>query len=304
MKRILTYTITKNDAGKTVLAFLKQKNYSHSVIVLLKKTEKGILVNDAWAYVSQALHTNDTLTVQLTEPARQPKYAAVELPVEILYEDSDLLVANKPANMPTHPSLDHGADTLANAIYFHAKSRQEYYPFRCVNRLDRDTSGLTVIAKNPYSSCILNEQMRKRMVHRTYYAIVSGELDLEGTIDAPIARIEESLVKRAVDFGKGKHAVTHYKRLFAQDGISFAELALDTGRTHQIRVHMSYIGHPLIGDSLYSSGCGAPALIKRQALHAGVLEFNHPVDGKPLRFCAPLPDDMLQFFPVRGTVIS
>lgn len=297
MERILTYTVTKDTAGWSILRFLKEKHYSHSVITQLKKTERGILADGTWAYVNDILKEHQTLTVRLTEPESfsSQKILPKKLPVTVLYEDEDLLIADKPAGMPVHPSMGHYDHTLANAVLYHALQRNECYPYRCVSRLDRDTSGLTVIAKHAYSSCILNEQIRERSLHKTYYAIVQGKTAKEGTVSAPIARKDGTVIERTVNFLKGDPAVTHYTRLACRNGLSFLKLWLETGRTHQIRVHMSYAGHPLIGDFLYNP---KDSSMKRQALHAGNLEFYHPVSGRLLQFAVPLPEDMLQFFPV------
>ena len=299
MKRILTYPIQADTAGWNILRFLKEKHYSHSVITQLKKTENGILINNEWAYVSHILKEGELLTIQLTEPDEasscppDPKILPADLPIAVIHEDEDLLVLNKPAGMPIHPSMGHDQNTLANAVLHHAAKRQEFYPYRCINRLDRDTSGLTIIAKNAYSSCLLYEQMRNRLIHRTYYAIVEGSLPKNGTVNAPIARKKDTIIARTVD-AAGDPAITHFQMLAEYNGLSFVKLWLETGRTHQIRVHMLYIGHPLIGDFLYNP---ADHHMNRQALHAGELRLTHPITGQPLQFTAPLPEDMLQFFP-------
>lgn len=298
MRRILTYQIHTEDAGQTVLAYLRQRHYSRSVITNLKKTRNGIQVNHEWSYTNYRLKENDVLTILMVETADAEGPAGilpVRLPVGIVYEDDDILVANKPAYMPIHPSAGNYDNTLANAIAFHANERQEQYPYRCINRLDRDTSGLAVIAKNPYSSCILYEQMRNRQIRRSYYAIVEGMTEKSGTIDAPIARKEGTIIERTVSYTNGERAVTHFETLayaHAED-LSFLKLQLETGRTHQIRVHMCHLGHPLIGDFLYNA---KDTRMTRQALHAGLLEFAHPVNGQALSFAAPLPEDMRQFF--------
>lgn len=308
MKRIFTYEIQPEDAGTSIRTFLKNKNFSRSAIVLLKKTENGIMVDSNRCYVNCILNEGEILTLSLIENENaetdgQEKIIPNPLPLSIAYEDEDLLVINKSAGMPTHPSLRHYTDTLANAVMFYAKERGEYYPFRCINRLDRDTSGLTIIAKNLYSSCILYEDMKKRRIKRTYYAITDGILPACGTVDAPIARKEESVIARTVDFTRGERAVTHFERLAVNGGLSLAKLTPETGRTHQLRVHMRYLGFPLIGDFLYHPAydfyLGGDAMrIERQALHAGTLAFPHPVSGEPLLFRAPLPEDMRQFFPM------
>ncbi len=300
MERILTYTIGDSADGWTILQFLKENHYSHSVIVQLKKTKNGILINDTWTYVSHVLKKGELLTVRLKElPAQEQADTGTHpllperLPIDVRYEDEDLLVVNKPSGMPTHPSLGHDHHTLANAIAYHALQRQEAYPFRCINRLDRDTSGLAIIAKNAYSSCYLYEQMRERRIQRTYYAIAEGITPKKGTIDAPIARQKDTILARTVD-PSGDRAVTHFQTLAYQNGLSFVRLWLETGRTHQIRVHMRHIGHPLIGDFLYHP---TDSRMGRQALHAGKLSLTHPVTGQKLCFSAPLPEDMQAFFP-------
>lgn len=301
MRRILKYTIGADAAGKSILQFLRKKDFSRNVITQLKKTENGITVNGIWEYASYILKENEVLSLTLEEPPDDGCMAASrELPPEsslpplvAVYEDEDLLVINKPANMPIHPSIGNYGNTLADAVRVHAMQRQESYPYRCINRLDRDTSGLTVIAKNAYSSCILYKQMRERAIHRVYYAIAEGLMEEKGTVNAPIARKQASMIERIVDFESGGHAVTHYEALMHKNGLTFLKLRLETGRTHQIRVHMRHIGHPLIGDFLYNP---SNSDMGRQALHAGELAFTHPASGQPLQFYAPLPEDMLQFF--------
>ena len=290
MKRILTYPIQKDAAGWSILRFLKEKHYSRSVMIQLKKTKNGIQINHEWAYVNHILKEGEILTIELIEPEAAQKISPTALPICVVYEDEDLLVINKPANMPIHPSIGHDKNTLANAVLYHAIQKQESYPYRCINRLDKDTSGLTIIAKNTYSSCLLYEQMRKRTIQRTYYAIVQGITPETGTICAPIARQKDTIIARTVS-ADGEPAVTHFQTLATKDDLSFVKLWLDTGRTHQIRVHMCHIGHPLIGDFLYNP---KDSRMKRQALHAGNLNFIHPITGQTLTLLAPLPEDMLQ----------
>ena len=160
---------------------------------------------------------------------------------------------------------------------------------RCINRLDRDTTGLIVLAKHALSAAVLSQAMRSREIHRTYQAFALGETAASGTIDAPIARLNGSLIQRTVDFASGERSVTHYRTLAHCSVFSHLELNLETGRTHQIRVHMAYIGHPLLGDTLYNK---TPGTFPRQALHSASLSFVHPITGEPLNFHAPLPEDM------------
>lgn len=308
MKRILTYKIGSNSDGWTILRFLREKHFSNSVITQLKKTKNGICIDGQWEYANHILRPGEILTILLTEPeenihlipekkcigdfaAKEGHPDLIAPSFSVIYEDEDMLVVNKPAGMPIHPSMGHHEDTLAHAIMKYAAGRRESYPYRCINRLDRDTSGLTIIAKNAYSSCILYEQMRERQIKRIYYAIVEGLTKETGTINAPIGRKKDTVIERTVDFISGQPAITHFTTIAQNHELSFLKLCLETGRTHQIRVHMSYIGHPLIGDFLYHP---QDTHMDRQALHAGELTCLHPISKKELYLKAPLPDDMLQ----------
>ena len=206
-----------------------------------------------------------------------------DLKVPVAFENDNLVVFDKPAGMPVHPSIKHQGDTLGN--YF-----SSLYPnltFRPVNRLDRDTSGLCVIAKNAHSASVLQGSIEK-----VYYAVAEGITDEYGTIDAPIAREKESIIVRCVR-DDGQRAVTHYKRIFCSDTHSLLEIHLETGRTHQIRVHFAYIGHPLAGDDMYG---GSLNLISRQALHCGVLNFTAPVSNEKITVKSNLSVDILNIF--------
>ena len=294
MERTFTYHIPKTDAGMTIYDYLKKNGYSHAVLVHLKKTKESVLRNGIWDYMNTRLAAGDTLTVHLIEQDGSPNIVPAALPLEICYEDEDILVINKDKNTPIHPSMNHYDHTLANAVAHYYAVQGIPYTFRCANRLDRDTTGLTVLAKHLLSSAILNDQVSRRELHREYLAIVCGTVPESGIIDAPIARKEGSTIERVVSFEHGERAITHYRRLACKDGLSLVHLVLETGRTHQIRVHMKYIGHPLIGDFLYYPDF---TKISRQALHSYRLTFHHPITGKPLVFTAPLPPDMLALFP-------
>jgi 23S rRNA pseudouridine1911/1915/1917 synthase len=206
-----------------------------------------------------------------------------------VYEDEDILVLNKPSDTPIHPSQGNYDNSLANGVKYYYDKQGIKFVFRCINRLDRDTTGLVVIAKNMLSGAALNLAMVNRQIHRTYLAVVKGELPEEGTIDFPIARKDGSTVERCVDFDCGEHAVTHFERVEKNEKYSLARIWLETGRTHQIRVHMNAIGHPLPGDFLYHNDRSE---IGRQALHSWRLEFVHPVTGEMMQFEQPLPEDM------------
>lgn len=294
MERILDYKIEEKDDGRIVRRYLEDRGYSHAVLVRLKKTARGILINKNWSYVNDRLHTGDFLRITLREEDENAQILPVPLPLSVIYEDEDILVADKPAGMPIHPSLHNYDNTLANAVMYYFKKQGIPYTFRCVNRLDRDTTGLTVLAKHSLSSAVLSRQMANRRIHRTYLAIVEGTIPDSGTIDAPIGRKDGSAIERIVDARCGETAITHYKRIAFRNNLSLIALQLETGRTHQIRVHMKHIGHPLIGDFLYHPDMSR---IQRQALHSYRLDFTHPITGQLCEFHAPLPADMAELFP-------
>ena len=293
MERIITYQINETFQNTTILQFLKKKHYTDKAIIALKKTPEGILLNGVWAYVNQKISSGDILTIKLSETESSEKIVPEKLDIDIVYEDEDILVVNKPANMPVHPSQNHYTGTLANGIAYYFASQSKPFIFRCVNRLDRDTTGLTILCKHQLASGILSNMVSERLIKRTYLAICTddGTLPENGTINAPIARKEGSTIERTVDYEKGEAATTHFKRLLhlPDKQISLIQLRLETGRTHQIRVHMSSIGHPLIGDDLYGGDC---TLIDRQALHSYSLKFTHPITLEEMSFEQDLPEDM------------
>ena len=286
MNRVLTYEITAEQEGTKIGDFLRTAGYSRHVIIHLKKTENGILLNGEWAYVGQFLKEGDHLEIRIIEFESSEQIVPAELPLDIVYEDEDLLIINKPADMPIHPSINNYDNTLANALMWYYQQKGETFVYRCINRLDRDTTGLLIVAKNMLSGGILSDMSKKREIHREYLAIAEGEVPQEGVIDAPIARKEESVIERCVDFEKGDRAVTHYWRLDYRNGYSLVRLKLETGRTHQIRVHMKYLGHPLTGDYLYNPDY---RILNHQALHSWKLAFRHPVTGAQMQFKADPP---------------
>lgn len=279
----------KESSPATIGLFLRQKGYSSHLIARLKREPFGIRLNGNPVFTSHPLLPGDLLEITLPGEQEDTGILPVPLPFPIIYEDPHLLVIDKPAGMPVHPSMGNHDNTLANAAawYFHEKN--EPFVFRAVNRLDRDTTGLLILARHSLSSCLLSDQSKKRQIHREYLALCTGLVPPSGTISAPIARKEGSVIERCVDFESGSNAVTHYRRLCYRNGLSLVQICLETGRTHQIRVHMKYIGHPLPGDFIY---CPDYSQIGRQALHGFRLSFTHPITGKPLTFTSPLPADM------------
>lgn len=294
MNRTLTYTISTEYDGFTIDKFLKAQGYSSANITAIKKMPNNVVIDGEWVHMNRKLKAGEVLTANISEEDSSEKIPAVEIPLDIVYEDEDIIVINKPAGLPIHPSLNHYEDSLANGLAYYYEAQGKPFIFRCANRLDKNTSGLTVIAKHLVSANILSTAVKNREFHREYYAIVRGTLEQSaGTIDAPIGRVDDSIITRQVDFEHGERAVTHYKVIEEKNGHSLISIHLETGRTHQIRVHFKYIGHPLIGDHLYNPDF---EYMKRQALHSHSIEFTHPITGEAMKFIAPLPKDMKQLF--------
>ena len=294
MERILNYHITEDADSLRTEQYLRRRGFSYQNLTQLKKMPESILINGVWSYMRTPLHSGDILTVHIRETESSPNIPPVELPLDIVYEDEDIIVVNKPAGMPVHPSLNNYRNSLANALMYYYQQQGKPFIFRCTNRLDRDTSGLTVIAKHMVSSSILSSMTARHEIEREYLAVVRGSVvPSSGTIDAPIGRTGSSLIERKIDFEHGERAVTHYHVVKEENGHSLVSLILETGRTHQIRVHMKYIGFPLVGDYLYNPDM---EYIQRQALHSCRLSFRHPITGKHMEFTADLPEDMDRIF--------
>lgn len=293
MRRTLEYHITEAEENFSVKQYLKAKGYSTQSMIQLKKRPESVLVNGQSVYMTHRLSPKDTLTIQIIEDSSSEKIQPVRLPLTIVYEDEDLLVIDKPAGMPIHPSMNNYDNSVANALAWYFQEQGIPFVFRCINRLDRDTSGLTIVAKHMVSAGILSEMVASKGengIRREYLAIVRGSVTpASGTITAPLSRKPGSVIERIVDFEYGESAVTHYQVLREANGHSLLSLRLETGRTHQIRIHMKYLGYPLIGDYLYNPDM---EYISRQALHSHRLSFPHPITGETMEFTAPLPQDM------------
>ena len=293
MDRIFHYQITENEQGTTVLDFLRKKGFSRHILSSMKADKEALTRNGQRIGGREQLLAGEHFRVRLLETVDSDGIVPVSMPLSILYEDKDILVINKPADMPVHPSIGNYTNTLANGVAAYLDAKNEHSPFRCINRLDRDTSGALILAKNAFSAAVLSTQMRNRQIRRTYLAVVEGITPPNGTISAPISRVDDSVIERHVDFLHGEPAVTHYERLETKNEHSLLEIHLETGRTHQIRVHMGYIGHPLPADYLYHPVYDC---FKRQPLHSLQLEFRHPVTDKPMCLLAPVPEDMCNAF--------
>ena len=290
MNRVIDYIIDEAGDGLRIEQYLRRKGYSGQNLAEIKRMPRSVLVNGEHYYMKQKLNTGDHLSIHICETKCSEKIPPVQIPLDIVYEDEDIIVINKPAGMPIHPSLNNYTNSMANALAWYYQEQGKPFIFRCCNRLDRDTSGLTVVAKHLVSGNILSDMVRRRDIHREYLAIVRGHVSPEaGTINAPLARKPGTIIERTVDWEQGETAITHYRLVEERNGHSLISLRLETGRTHQIRIHMKYLGYPLIGDYLYNPDM---EYIGRQALHSHRLSFTHPITGKPMEFTAPLPKDM------------
>lgn len=271
-------------SGVSLGEYLKKYHGFSRRIISRLKFENGILVNGKPEFTNFMLHENDVITVIFSEK-KSENTIPQQIPINILYEDSHLLAVNKPPFMPIHPSHGHSFGTLANAVSGYYAECGISSAVRIYGRLDRDTSGVVLISKNPLAAKLLFETE----VEKYYLAIVCGTVLKGGEINAPILDLERGM-RRLVN-SAGKPAVTQYEPLESADGFTLLKLKLLTGRTHQIRVHTSYMGFPILGDTLYG---GAPDM-PRQALHAYRLRFIHPVFKTPVEITAPVPDDMKEF---------
>ena len=274
--RTIDFVITEENAGKTIKEFLRAFGVSGSLLKKLKNTENGICKNGAPARTIDTVFCGDRLQINIEDSGKAPESADIK--INLLYEDEDLIAAEKPAFMPVHESRNHRGDTLSNAVADICGGA-----FRAIYRLDRDTSGIVLIAKNEFAAAKLAGRVRK-----DYYAVVCGKIEGSGVIDAPIKRERESIIKRCVA-PDGESAVTHYTALKHSEKYTLVKLKLETGRTHQIRVHFAHIGYPLAGDTLYG---GSTEEISRQALHCRDIYFSHPVSEEEIHIFCEMPQDM------------
>ena len=280
----MKFIIEKNNQGLKIKDFLKKNQVSSALIRKLKKSSDGILVNGSHQNVIYKLVEGDILEINYKDEVEDVNayLEPVNIPIEIIYEDENITVVNKPANMPTHESLNNRGNTLANALRFRYKELP--YVFRATNRLDKDTSGVVLTANNQYYSALLSNKIKNGKICKEYIAIVEGKLTGKGVIEANIDRVGQSIIKREVR-SDGEYALTEYESLLSCDDISVILVKPKTGRTHQIRVHMAHIGYPIVGDVLYGE---ESCFISRQALHC------YKMDVEDVGcFVAPISSDMV-----------
>ncbi|MBQ3145033.1 MAG: RluA family pseudouridine synthase [Clostridia bacterium] len=285
----LKYSVTNLSKYSNVRQVLKNEfNISNRLITNLKQN-KSIYLNDKETYLDKILSIGDVVKCKIDFNESSENIVPTKINLNIIYEDDYFLVVDKPCNMAVHPSILHYDNSLSNGVKYYFDSIGLHRKIRPVNRLDRDTTGIVLFAKNEYIQECLIKQMQTNTFYKEYLAILEGILkEPKGTIDAPIARKEGSIIERCID-KNGSKAVTHYEVLDSKNNLSIVKFVLETGRTHQIRLHSKHIGHPIIGDTLYGTNSN---LISRQALHCHKISFIHPITKNKIEFISPVPDDM------------
>lgn len=301
MKRLIILRADKQHEGRTLKQIMRSEySMSSTLISRMKTRESSILVNGVPRFVNFAVHEGDEITfVVEAEESGSESLVPMSQPVDIIYEDEDILLINKPAGLPCHPVIGNRENTLANYLASHYLETGQSFTARVINRLDNDTSGLVLFAKNALSAGILNDMARRRLISKEYTAITLGiPPQKHGEIATHLRRKSGSSIMHEVCCEEdGKEAVTIYDVMASDETKNLALLHIRTltGRTHQIRVHMAHIGCPLAGDFLY--GTEDKKLIARHALHMGEMHFTHPLTKVPLSFSVPLPEDLRQLFP-------
>lgn len=285
----LTYTIQPNDNFFNVKELLKLKfQISDRLLVKLKKNKK-IWLNSTPTFVDSRLKPFDIVEILIDFEEKSENIIPTQMDLNIIYEDEYYIVINKPSGIAIHPSILHYTDSLANGVKFYFEQKNIKKKIRPINRLDKDTSGIVIFAKNEYIQEFLVKEMKKNTFFKEYIAVCEGIFESKiGTINLPIGRKENSIIERCV-CSDGDIAITHYNVLKSLKNTSVVHVTLETGRTHQIRVHLPNIGHPILGDTLYGN---PSSVINRQALHAYKVKFIHPITGLNVEYIATIPSDI------------
>lgn len=290
---ILEKKVINIEEGTKIREYLKTELGLSTRLIRSASIDKRIFVNDEVVKMNRILNIGEVIKIDLAKDESQD-IAPEKMDIEVIYEDEDILVVNKKPFMVVHPTKNYQSGTLANGVINYFMESNQNCIVRLVSRLDMNTSGLIIIAKNQFAHGMLSKEMSDNNVEKRYLAIVHGNLEKEsGTIDLPIYKPEgiENGIRRVID-ERGQRSITHYKLIESFGDASLVECKLETGRTHQIRVHLSSIGHPIYGDTLYGAGEEEEDLIKRQALHAYALDFKSPRTGELLSLKSELPQDM------------
>ncbi|MBM7562390.1 RluA family pseudouridine synthase [Fusibacter tunisiensis] len=285
----LAYQIESSEDGLKVIDVLASSMNISSRLIRKCKNHKQIYLNGTWGSVNRLVHEGDVISLVLDHD--ENTFEPNAIPVDIIYEDGDMMAVNKQPFLVVHPTKGHPVGTLANALSNYQKTRCENYKIRFINRLDRDTSGVVLIAKNAFAQQVISEQMKLNLVKKTYFAVVDGVVTQDaGTIDLPIDRANEGDIKRTV-LSSGLESITHFQVIERYSKHTLVKINLETGRTHQIRVHFAHIGHPVHGDSLYGT---TSVYIDRQALHCAEMIFSAPRTKNEICASAELPADLLK----------
>ncbi len=308
-EKITTFKVGDSETGLRLDKYVAEKTSISRAFIQRLIRDGQITVNGETVLKSHRMKSGDTVVVTIPEPKKldiQPE----DIPIDILYEDDDLMVISKPAGLVAHPGPGHPSNTLVNALLAHTSGLSSIGGVDrpgIIHRLDRDTSGIMIVAKTDLAHNKLSDDLKQRKIKKTYWALVNGHLDPEeGLIDEPVGRKKSDRKKMAVDHAKGRQALTRYKVLEEYNKMTLLEVKPETGRTHQIRVHLSHIKHPVVGDSQYGSDRkrDRDMGIERQMLHSKEIEFIHPWTGKVLKYSDELPDDLKEILESLGSKLT